>query len=515
MVRLIISRARQHFNRAVEHAEQQRYYEALGELNDALELNSRFAEALVLRGSILARLDRLDEAQESWDAALALNAQAARAHRYLGQMEDVRRAAPLLRRTRAVVFGSAGVAIGCLLLAVVGVSAMRDPDRRHVQRAMVAMDAARYGEAYNAAQEVSARDVRKGLLAIIGTRIDAGRDAALAAAERGEFEAAMVALAPLREAASGTEAEAALEKARAAVRDRMLQSIASQAIDFRDPSADAMVRRYVALFPNERSALDRTLAGMRDELRGELSRQLMALRETELQGAGLSSALASLERAAPIAERLGPEAQREVESAAGAFSERVYTLARELVRQNNRSAFERLDATVSAAVQIPETQRQRVRALRSILLEQEMTSLANSLREARAEQNNRRVLDIARTMQALDPAPSETLGRIIAEAEQALAIESFYGLMEQADTIERGKLDEGNARRVLELVREARGPLPPRLRMRAEENLHYFAARAHEALGDEEKAREELDRLRENYPESPYLVMGSGGPEKT
>lgn len=99
------------------------------------------------------------------------------------------------------------------------------------------------------------------------------------------------------------------------------------------------------------------------------------------------------------------------------------------------------------------------------------------------------------------------LRREIARAAELLAIDGYYALMEQAGRIEAMELSEEEAREVLLLVRDAEGPLPPRLRSRAEENIRFFALQAARVLGRSGMAREEYMRLQSVSPQSPYLAL--------
>jgi hypothetical protein len=71
--------------------------------------------------------------------------------------------------------------------------------------------------------------------------------------------------------------------------------------------------------------------------------------------------------------------------------------------------------------------------------------------------------------------------------------------------------DAETAARLLELVELIRDGPPERLRMRAEENAAWYAARALTALGREDEAAREIARLREQFPRSPYLTGVVGG----
>ncbi|MCC6546896.1 hypothetical protein IT570_06975 [Candidatus Sumerlaeota bacterium] len=112
MLQLLINRAKVHFNNAVAHAGEGHLLEALGELETALELNGRLTEALVLRGTILARLNRMDEAQDAWRTALQLNPQAMRAHKNLLTSGELPKALPALNRSFAMALIAVIVAVG-------------------------------------------------------------------------------------------------------------------------------------------------------------------------------------------------------------------------------------------------------------------------------------------------------------------------------------------------------------------------------------------------------------------
>lgn len=97
MLRLIVNKARHHYNLALEHAERGRYQEAIDELHNALDLDRRFVNAHVVLGTLYAKLKQFDRAREAWEAALALQPELAKAHRYLQNLETVERSLPALR----------------------------------------------------------------------------------------------------------------------------------------------------------------------------------------------------------------------------------------------------------------------------------------------------------------------------------------------------------------------------------------------------------------------------------
>ena len=115
MLRLIVNRARHHYNVALEHAERERYAEALAELQHCLELDASFFPAHVVMGTIHAKMGKFADAERCWQAALSFDPHIRKAHEYLDKSHMVQRAVPLLSRLRLVV---AAVVTLAVLLAV-------------------------------------------------------------------------------------------------------------------------------------------------------------------------------------------------------------------------------------------------------------------------------------------------------------------------------------------------------------------------------------------------------------
>ncbi|MCX7765787.1 MAG: tetratricopeptide repeat protein, partial [Candidatus Sumerlaeia bacterium] len=60
MLRLIVNKAKHHYNIALEHAERGRYVQAITELQNALDLDRHNIDALVVLGTVYARMGQLD-----------------------------------------------------------------------------------------------------------------------------------------------------------------------------------------------------------------------------------------------------------------------------------------------------------------------------------------------------------------------------------------------------------------------------------------------------------------------
>lgn len=102
MLRLIVNKAKHHYNLALEHAERGRTVEAIDELRNALDLDRRFTNAHVVLGTLYARNNEFDKAREAWNAALLVNPELSKAHNYLERVQIVQTSLPALKRLRII-----------------------------------------------------------------------------------------------------------------------------------------------------------------------------------------------------------------------------------------------------------------------------------------------------------------------------------------------------------------------------------------------------------------------------
>jgi tetratricopeptide (TPR) repeat protein len=114
MLRLLVNKARHHYNTALEHAERGRNSEAIAELNNALDLDNNFFQARVVLGTLYTRTDDMVRAKETWESLFELDPAIAKAYAYLQKAETVVKERPIRRWLRGFVATSA--VLGVLLI---------------------------------------------------------------------------------------------------------------------------------------------------------------------------------------------------------------------------------------------------------------------------------------------------------------------------------------------------------------------------------------------------------------
>jgi hypothetical protein len=118
MLRLIVNKAKHHYNQALEYAERGRVDDAIGELKNALDLDGSLVAAHVVLGSLYARKEMLEEARRCWDAALGTNHNFLKAHDYLHKAQGAEYVFPAVRRLRTLAATLAAVLVAAVALAL-------------------------------------------------------------------------------------------------------------------------------------------------------------------------------------------------------------------------------------------------------------------------------------------------------------------------------------------------------------------------------------------------------------
>lgn len=220
MLRLIVNKARHHYNVALEHAERGRITEAIDELHNALDLDRRLVSAHVVLGTLHAKRGEHDKAREAWDEALALQPELQKAHNYLGRVEQLQAAYPAFKRLRLISFVLLAFALG--LLSLLLHSWHDKPSARILQDAQRFYRAGNFREALDRLEQVRASSELDSVAAAsavaLATAIRADMSQRIERIQNlkllEEYPTALTAIAELEKQGPDTATSAALEAVR-------------------------------------------------------------------------------------------------------------------------------------------------------------------------------------------------------------------------------------------------------------------------------------------------------------
>ncbi len=169
-IRMVVNKARQHYNDALEHAERGRVDEAIEELKNSIDLDFSLVSAHVVLGTLHARVGNFPKARESWQNALNLNPDLARAHDYLERVETVQAAMPTLATYRRI-------ALALLVIAVAlaaGLIYVTLPDRgaAPLRQANALLADNQFGEALNQLEQAKISANPKGPVRVAANALD-------------------------------------------------------------------------------------------------------------------------------------------------------------------------------------------------------------------------------------------------------------------------------------------------------------------------------------------------------
>lgn len=263
MLRLVVNKARHHYNDALEHAERGRVTEAVDELRHALDLDRSFASAHVVLGTLYAKQGEYEKARQSWETALSLQPELDKAHAYLQRVEAVQTSLPALRTYRWITI--------ILLLALVGFTGWwiyeqrTDPNVQRLQSALRLYEQGVYGRALreleavrrqsdaNSPSNVAAASLRHALQADLRQQVRRIQDLKF----QGQYEEALRAITDLEERQPDNATSAALATIRQDIVHYYREEIQKLYEDYENdvPGVDyqmlaSHVNRFLELYPD-------------------------------------------------------------------------------------------------------------------------------------------------------------------------------------------------------------------------------------------------------------------------
>ena len=515
-LRLVVNQAKSHYNDGLEHAERDRTDEAIQEMKRALAADSSFVPAWVVLGTLYAREERFEEANEAWHRALSINPQLEKCHEYLRKSESVVRSLPALRRLRFIALASI---VAAILLAGVLIFALRpDLGSNRIQQALELQERGEVGKAMTllagvSDQVLSSEDSRRVAVAFVA-QLEADLERRLeqitSFVGAGDYERAVQSISSLNELNLPSDFQDRVT----ALRQDLFETViadAEEAIDrFRSERIsfdeletcfdDALI---VVVDASQRGRLSRLLAGAREEHEATL----IALWKTEiLESASPSEAAQKTDDFAMsypalaevleglLAIRLYVDAERSIEAFENALSDGKIAPAHDALL-----AFTSLYTSIGRDP--PDA---LVRPLASKLAAAERAHLIADIRFAFDRASWEEVIDLTETADESEWTESDLAEiRTMRTASLAGFATSFYAWSEELDReFEDRRIGPDEARRMIEKYELALLHLSDDY---FKQRILYYAALAYSKLSDVARARALINRLESEYPKSRIL----------
>jgi len=530
MLRLIVNKAKHHYNQALEFAERNRLDDAIGELKNALDLDETLVSAQVVLGTLYAKKEMFSEACQCWNRALALNHHFEKAHDYLVKAESAQYVFPVMKRLKTLSLGLSGLLVILLVLCILfGVSAFStDPALSRVRESanLLRDGDAMTGQAVQILDAVGdqkkaspiALDIADGVKAQVQREWEERLDLTAGALNnRDPYSALLILDSTLSKSPS-----LMIRKSLGRLRQRADQQMSEL---FRDAADDFFAGQYT--FERLRDEADHFLSvnksgPARDEVVKLYDKARQVQRERLVSEATVAAAQAPIAEAARTikdyegrAPELGPRLHALLDARLAREAAKIQTAIGELTAQG---AFDKARGRLPELSVLYQTAQRPVSAelfkqSENLIAEGErhardeaLRRALNETRQAYAGKDWEKFLKLSQHSERLTGNAVE-LAQFAAqrqEAQAALAVATWQWYQQRADAYDSGRLTPDEAARTLQTYEQTLAHLPASL-AGSQGSILYFAAAAHARLGQIDRARELLARLRQQFPKARIL----------
>ncbi|MCX7717539.1 MAG: tetratricopeptide repeat protein [Candidatus Sumerlaeaceae bacterium] len=305
MLRLIVNKARHHYNQGLEHAERGRISEAIDELHNAIDLDRRFVSAHVVLGTLYARLNNFEKAQAAWQAALALQPELNKAHSYLQKAESVQACYPMVRNMQ--VLSGILLVLALVLTGMIVFMRRKDETAEFLRAAQEAYEAQRYNSALVELNRIGSTPARWQVVPIAARALRSAIEAEMRQRiqiiqelkYREDYAAALAALADLEAREPDDQTSAVAATIREDINHYFRQRLEALLNDFAEDRATyadiaTRVTEYLQVYP-EGPGKDEFRAYLERARSLEVKRRLDAVRNRFAEARDIPEALANLQ----------------------------------------------------------------------------------------------------------------------------------------------------------------------------------------------------------------------------
>ncbi len=517
MLRLIVNRAKNHYNKALEHAERGRTNEAVAELNSALQLDDSLIEAHLLLGTLYARLEQPEEARKQWLLVLEHRAEGKRAFQYISELGELKRSLPLARRLRAIIAASVGVA--SISVIALGVAVWPSHEAETVESAWSEFALRQLSNSTRLIDELarpiddpelesSAQFLEETITTLLEERFGEVNRQIL----HREYGKAIESLEDIRSwHPPGVYDHLYWEKRRlirTMADDDLLQSVPDEFTPQGIARLESHIAEYNRLF-DDSQLIEEARGAYREKGERQLDVLLADLDTMIMDENKMHEAALLFERATAIAGLL--DRKEVISSRWKIWNE---TLQSRLLDEAEES-LHREDLVRSAEYlgrfqpqQAPPTLLTRYEDLRRQVAEynnqQAYAAVTQLLDEQRYEEAFDREHGIDYSL--LDEEEGARLQSELAYARKRYALDEYYDLMAHAESFEDATVTAPQAEETLTKMPRIRAYLPEIVLQSAEDDLLFFEAVSLGKTRRPDAATQRIEDLREQFPTSPYLL---------
>lgn len=515
MLRVIINKAKTHFNTALELAERDRNEEAIAELHNALDLDYSHVNSHVVLGTLYAKVGDLEKAEKCWRDALTIDPRYEKAHEYLNKVRSVRENLPIVQRQRILILFMAIVLAG--LLAVFSVTLFGESRHKVFQEAWSAYENHDYTEALEllqrAGQSPSATLARQAqtLSSIIQRQMELSLENVRLDIKQKQFAHGQNTLNSLREQQPPSYVRSKIQsleqELRQTVRAEVENSLeAYKRQEVSRKTVEERIRLYSALFPEP--AARENIAQAEDRL-SSIS-QGLALQSLERQiQKGITEDLEGLKQLAALSKQWGeqPILQSRMETLAAQLQQKYSVWFQEALEAADQAkAREALQKMGQLQKLVPQAKREtRLRELESQWQQDKLRRQEEKLAQALKSESYAQALETLEELLANPALPQDERDLYAVQVDKVrrkLAVQRWLWMHEREGDYMNGRLSFEDGRKTLQIYPQVLEDLPQNVYPNMEDNILLFVALAHRQLGQKAEARKILKRLEQDYPES-------------
>lgn len=540
MLRLIVNKAKHHYNQALEYAERGHLDDAIFELKNALDLDSSMVSAQLVLGTLYAQKEMFAEARESWQRALALNHHCEKAHEYLHKAEKAEYIFPAMKRLKLVSAAlGGGLLIALIVVILLSAAALRPspglPEARQAIALLKTGDPAQISAALRFSAELEQKKDALPLVREMATDLKAAIQNVQASAQQSQARAQQemqerITLAFNAIGAAGSYAALQISESlreknpsdaiRQSIRrlhDRAIQQIIRSV----NESADAF---NAGTFPYEKfkteaqlflnlvtSGPEHDAVAMRLEQATQTHHdRLLAEATTAITEAPLPEAVHKLIDWAALYPDFRPHLQGLLVQRLVAESSRLHGDITALLAQGQfdraRQKLEELNLLYRSTQQPEPTD--LLAQLKTEIDEAQRRAALTVAQDAYTKKNWEEFIKLTADPARLtgDKIEQDKLAGMRAEASRAFASQMWDWFQKRDDKFESGRISPEEAARAVQTHAAVLESLPGDLAY-ARAPILYYTALACLKLGETAQARELLDQVRQKYPKS-FVIKG-------